>query len=1163
MDVSHSSNIGRGKARGRGLPRSSRQEPKPGKAQFSGHGVEKSLQPKAGLSRGRGRGHIAAGTLKQIRKDRAYGHLNEEDRKLYQGKLNRILSEKKLMVAKVFGDSNCIPSAIACQVTGSATRHPTQQEVRVDLANEFLKARTEAPTNSLICALNTEGVETIRADKEWLDAQSSAMLTARKYNRNVVHIFPDQNSKPTVQVYKPDMTIEHSFETDNDAIYLIHDGYGHYNAARPGMTVAPCPQQLLQEKPEQPIDHGHLLLVDSGVTESDIPVEEPTTDFIRPTQSEKDNQYIDKRLSTAFNKIDRDTHIQQYPRKFFELIRKNYDEIMKLGCVHHNNSIQKKVHSRFQSYFEKAFTMQLKLVKAGVNVCNGRSYIDDLGAILKHSDLFAKYNDNRLFGKAALHQRTTDLIKSFIETELNYLKKRVHYRDKRGTDWSINTLERLIKNKYFHKFMSDDDIRILNLELTELREALCQKTPGVPKWWIKHDYILDTNFEEAASMIASTKSPRPFYTRFVGDILGFCIQESIEKCGAEKGGSIINQTLFLEAMYELSQKFSDSLKQIVTVKKRMTLLLSSITKRILIDCQDTYQHSELMNHSRKIMINRLAEEGLLDDDCIAIWRNYQGVTIEKHSESSLSFYSVSNDIDYFFKHRNDDEKGAYARILILLNKEDEIRHLNNGKNLVHRLNDVKHCIYDEKFKPALEHMKSVYQTHKSEKGEYMRTCREMEKYRQTCVDNHLLTVALEERAATLWQMLICRSFGVDVTHAASHKSVNLYHEQKLTILRALAPELPLTTTRTKVKAELCNMLNIALNDAANFNILPSSMDSFCEWYEKMPPGMNRSELEVNRKLNALVKAWKELPGAKRNAFKVKLSDRGYSPLYDSYKKSALAPKPSVSKATISPKGHKKAAQTTAPMPAAPPESEITQSEKSVWPDFHSPPSGKTIPLPSTSSTSITVDDPSILQAAEQTASSKIPLNNRQPLPQDSASLKPYIVFFNTVPLMTASTTQLIRQGLALIQEALDPWLYRQAAESPSQDVKNTINWALENFKPWLCSYCVTAQNSLADFAPTSLQPSKTVEKCPESAVLPVKYEQLRYCHPEELQLQMNAALSLVTTSIECGEINKLFDRLISNQIRNAEPVAAAQLVGMRECLFLIRKTLGLKVNREA
>jgi hypothetical protein len=43
----------------------------------------------------------------------------------------------------------------------------------------------------------------------------------------------------------------------------------------------------------------------------------------------------------------------------------------------------------------------------------------------------------------------------------------------------------------------------------------------------------------------------------------------------------------------------------------------------------------------------------------------------------------------------------------------------------------------------------------------------------------------------------------------------------------------------------------------------------------------------------------------------------------------------------------------------------------------------------------------------------------------------------------------------------------------------------------LCGLTVTAQNSLADFSSTPLQHSKTVENRSESAVLPIKYEQLR------------------------------------------------------------------------
>ena len=250
MDASHLPNIWRGKARGRGMPGRTRQEPKPGKVQFSRFDVEKAPETKTDPSRGRGRGSTEASTFKQIRHDRTFGHLNEEDRKKYQDGLDRILSETELVVTSVIGDSNCIPTAIASQVPSSTNEQsPSQQDIRNELADEFLKAQTDSPDDPLIIALAMEGAESIRSDKEWLDAQSSAMLTARKYNKNVVHIFPDQNHEPVVQVFKPDMTIEHDFEAGGNAIYLIHDGYGHYNAARPNITILPRPQQpVLQTK---------------------------------------------------------------------------------------------------------------------------------------------------------------------------------------------------------------------------------------------------------------------------------------------------------------------------------------------------------------------------------------------------------------------------------------------------------------------------------------------------------------------------------------------------------------------------------------------------------------------------------------------------------------------------------------------------------------------------------------------------------------------------------------------------------------------------------------------------------------------------------------------------------------------------------------------------
>ena len=73
---------------------------------------------------------------------------------------------------------------------------------------------------------------------------------------------------------------------------------------------------------------------------------------------------------------------------------------------------------------------------------------------------------------------------------------------------------------------------------------------------------------------------------------------------------------------------------------------------------------------------------------------------------------------------------------------------------------------------------------------------------------------------------------------------------------------------------------------------------------------------------------------------------------------------------------------------------------------------------------------------------------------------------------------------------------------------------------------VTAQNSLADFAPTSLQPSKTVEKCPESAVLPVKYEQLQM-----LTISAKPFRSLLGYIYATREINRPPYDLISTSLK--------------------------------
>ncbi|MCL6271021.1 hypothetical protein M3P05_13905 [Sansalvadorimonas sp. 2012CJ34-2] len=164
--------------------------------------------------------------------ERRFGHLNHHDRKHYLKELDGFLQKHHLVKVDVPGDDNCIPSVLAEQLTHrSASNHQyTSQEVRRHLADHYQSLQSNDPQHILVAVLGDWGQENIGEDKSWMDVQPTLMLAADRYQYPVIHVYPRGRS-PVVETYWPNshaLVSRHPFQ---QALIIIHNGYGHYDAA--------------------------------------------------------------------------------------------------------------------------------------------------------------------------------------------------------------------------------------------------------------------------------------------------------------------------------------------------------------------------------------------------------------------------------------------------------------------------------------------------------------------------------------------------------------------------------------------------------------------------------------------------------------------------------------------------------------------------------------------------------------------------------------------------------------------------------------------------------------------------------------------------------------------------------------------------------------------
>ncbi|MCL6268685.1 hypothetical protein M3P05_01790 [Sansalvadorimonas sp. 2012CJ34-2] len=187
-------------------------------------------------------GHISGdlfSSLQDYIKDRAqeltgrrFGHLNDQEREEYLKSLSDFLRKHRLIKNEIAQDGNCIPSALAYQLNrlSFSKDQYTPSDVRKGISHHYKLLLKKNPQHILVTVLGERGEQKLSEDKSWMEVQPALMLAADYYQYPMVHIYP-RNQLPVVETYWPNgqaVVLKNPFER---AVIIIHNGYGHYDAA--------------------------------------------------------------------------------------------------------------------------------------------------------------------------------------------------------------------------------------------------------------------------------------------------------------------------------------------------------------------------------------------------------------------------------------------------------------------------------------------------------------------------------------------------------------------------------------------------------------------------------------------------------------------------------------------------------------------------------------------------------------------------------------------------------------------------------------------------------------------------------------------------------------------------------------------------------------------
>ena len=397
-----------------------------------------------------------------------------------------------------------------------------------------------------------------------------------------------------------------------------------------------------------------------------------------------------------------------------------------------------------------------------------------------------------------------------------------------------------------------------------------------------------------------------------------------------------------------------------------------------------------------------------------------------------------------------------------------------------------------------------------------------------------------------WEKTFCRVLGCDVQSVVHAGSITPEHMQTFFILRKYVPALPDDNTRGWVKEGIANMLGKALTgDPYQYCGTPEQMDDICQWYESEMPAGGRFEKQVNGQVEQLIQRWKQqrkAQSAEPDRERQRLSHTPSMPVVTEVvtevesRSESVCPG-STDRETVShllpdliPDKHTRHQPEAKYPPGL--EQSMPGGQKTAWPDLSlveppvSAPARSDQPVVCTPQPIVCAPQPVAVRETGPKSTTMVSQPPQVLLPQTVMTLQPGWLVKRYLIVPASMLTNDLIEGIKRIELSVTRYLDivaqgQATVGDPPQWLREEVNHGRQHLCRWL----------------------------------------KRYCRNEASAQTLNQALGLLVATGERGEIDRQFDEMISDQVCIGNVMACDELIRVRDCLFKVRQSLGLPVNR--
>ena len=640
--------------------------------------------------------------------------------------------------------------------------------------------------------------------------------------------------------------------------------------------------------------------------------------------------------------------------------------------------------------------------------------------------------------------------------------------------------------------------------------------------------------------------PNALYRRMLGDMLDSSLEDANKLYGKQKERPVEQAIAFLNALFLFSHDYEQSFTGIPKLEKRLFDLVSAVVSEVLTAYRSQKYELDPMVVT---VIATLHEKGWLDADCCKLWAEQNAIESDTSSYGKISDDDINYVLDKFFNNQSEGRK-RYKSIQLIHDRlvTDGCKHLS--KRTLDRLSQAERVIFNDEFQGINRKGINAQKRHGWERRDrglpwdQQAILDDLSPLKEQCLAVADYSFVIDKGKQDCWERTFCSVMGNDVMAVVHADAITVEHIATLNILMKHVPKLPDDNVRFQVKFAIANAISKALEpDPAMFEGTREEVDKLCQWFEKEIRRGKYNEEGANAQVEAQIQRWhwrrKEQPEP--------LWDEG-SP-QDSQRASSTDDMALISEKTA----QINLESSLLPLPDLIPNEDDLYQVKELVPDepVHAP-ALKVVEQPSKPKPTTVAVQPSLNRKRKH---EPVPLKTavavyRPELPtaysgsnHPSSSASP-VIPIKSSPVAVAEPGYLMQRYLVQQYLAVTP-----------QSLTNDLIEGVKIVELATCEYANTRQYHDRRYLPQWF--TKEIDDGGRRL-----FNWLRRYSPEPgFSTDLKQALKLLVMQRENGEIDRVFDAMISNQVRKGSVQNCYELFLVRDCLFKVRASLGLPVTR--